>query len=68
MFVGIRHDVNEVFAVHESYAAFINIFGRLGTVHVSPLLKKSKTNAIKICVNCQTSIEMGVSDDGLSEI
>jgi hypothetical protein len=33
-----------------------------------PLLKKSKKNAMKICVNVQTNIEMGLSDDGLSEM
>lgn len=62
MFAGNGHNVNEVSAVLESYAAFIDIFGRFGTVNVSPLLKKSKMNAMKICVNGQTNIEMGMSD------
>ena len=60
-------DVNEVSALLECYASFIDIFGRLGTVYVSPLLKKSKKNAMKICVNGQTNIEKGLNDDWFSE-
>jgi hypothetical protein len=56
MFASIRHDVNEVSALLESYAFFIDISGRFGTAHVSPWLKKSKKNAMKICVNGQTNI------------
>ena len=67
MFAGIRRDVNEVSAVTESYITFIDIFGSFGAVQVSPLLKKSQKNAMKICVDYQTNIEKCVSDDSLSE-
>ena len=65
MFAGIRRDVNEVFALLECYAEFTDISGRFGTDHVSPLLKKSKNNTMKIYVNGQTNVENGVSDDWL---
>jgi hypothetical protein len=67
MFAGIRRDVNEVSAVTECYTTFIDIFGSFGAVQVSPLLKKSQKNAMKICVDYQTNIEKCVSDDCLSE-
>ena len=67
MFPDIYLDLNEVSAVLECYAGFIDIFRRFGAVQVSPLLKKSQKNVMKICVNCQTNIEKWVSDDWLPE-